>query len=133
MRYYMNITAHIHESELLGDYKDREFENILKSIKEYYHFDFLSYEAGVESWAILSNKNGKLCMIHDKLKLIFSNVRDFSFLSVKLIVLYFENYSDKVWSIDLTYLENNNNKLCWYTKEIDNTCFSTQELYYATI
>ena len=129
----MNITRYIHESELLGSYKDREFESILSNIKEYYHLDYLSYESGAEDWAILSNQSGKLCMIHAKLKLIFSNLIDFSFLPVKLTALYFENYSDKIWSINLTYLKNSNSKLCWHTKEIDNTCFSTQELYYATI
>ena len=63
----MNITKYV--------YKDEEFEYILNHIKHFYSLDYLSYESGVEDWAILSDKSGNICMIHAKLKLIFSNFK----------------------------------------------------------
>lgn len=130
----MDITKFILDAEDLGCYKnEEEFERILNDIKEFYHLEYLSYEPGVEDWAILSNGTGTVCMIHLKLKLMFSTLKDFSFLPVKLVTLHFEGYGDKIWSIDPAILKNNDSKLYWHTDDINANCFSTQDLFYATV
>lgn len=130
----MDITEYILDAEDLGGYKDGEFEHILDDIKEFYHLEYSSYEPGVEDWAILSNETGKMCMIHLKLKLMFSNLEDFSFLPIKLVILHFEEYGDEIWSIDPTHFgKNSDSKFFWHTDVIDIDCFSTQDLFYATV
>lgn len=129
----LDITEYVCKAEQLGHYKDNELKNVLNAIKKFYHLDHMIFEAGVENWAFVSNYNGVLCMIHTNLKLIFTNLPDLSFLDTEFITLHFENYSDKVWSIDLSVLKLQESRLHWHTNEIECNHFSTQELYYATV
>jgi hypothetical protein len=72
-------------------------------------------------------------LIHTKLKLIFTNIVDLPKFDTKIIVLNFENYSDKKWSIDLPSISHLNYVFDWHTKGINTSNFSTQELFYATV
>lgn len=127
----MDITNHIYIAKLNGSYVDNEFNDILNKIKLYCNMSHLSYESDCEEWAVLSDKQDRICMVHDKLKLIFSNIKDFPEF-VDMTVLYFEGYSDKIWSIDKNALEKLRPEFNWDTDIIDYNSFSTQDLYYAT-
>lgn len=127
----MDITNYIYQAKLNGGYTNNEFSEIIDKIRINCNMNYLFYESGCEDWAILSNGQDKLCMIHDKLKLMFSNTEDFPELS-DMIILHFENYDDKIWSIDKNALEKLRPEFCWHTDVIDYDSFSTQNLYYAT-
>lgn len=128
----MDITNHIYHAKINGGYIGNEFIKIIEKIILYCNMNNLSYESGCEDWAILSDGHGKLCMIHDKLKIMFSNVEDFPEFP-DMTVLNFESYGDKIWSIDKNALEKLRPEFYWSTDVIDYDSFSTQDLYYATV
>ncbi|MDE6501009.1 MAG: hypothetical protein K2L10_02885 [Ruminococcus sp.] len=122
----MDITDYIINSK---HYFGNEFNEILNYIRINYNMNYLNYESG-EDWATISDGQGKLFMVHAKIKIIFTNITDFSETFNDFNVLYFNEYSEKLWSIDINNLPP---EFCWHTKAIDRNSFSTQDLYYATI
>ena len=121
----MNITAYIINSKY---YCGNEFNKILNYIKINYDMNYINYESG-EDWAIISDGQGKLFMLHAKIKIMFTNVMDFPEKFHDVNVLYFNEYSENLWSIDINNLPS---EFCWSTNAIDCNFFSTQDLYYAT-
>ncbi len=128
----MDITNHIYQAKLNGSYTNNEFSEIIDKIRIHYNLNYLSYESGCEDWAMLSDGQNRLCMIHDKLKLMFTSINNFPELS-DMTILHFENYDDKIWSIDKNALKKLRPEFWWHTDVIDYDCFSTQDLYYATV
>ncbi len=127
----MDITNHIYQAKLNGSYTNNEFSKIIDKIRIYHNLNYLSYESGCEDWAMLSDGQNRLCMIHDKLKLMFTSINNFPEIS-DMTILHFDNYDDKIWSIDKNALEKLRPEFWWHTDVIDYDCFSTQDLYYAT-
>lgn len=130
---HMDITNYIYQAEKLGVFSSRELKNIIESLDQSICFDYHAYEPDVENWAVLSKKTGEICLIHTKLKLIFTNIIHFPKCDLDIIILNFENYSEKKWSIDLPSIDRLNYVFDWHTRSIDTSNFSTQELFYATV
>lgn len=121
----MDITDYVCNS---GRYTGNEFNEILNYIQTNYNMNYVDYESG-EDWAIISDGKGKLFMLHAKIKIMFTSVKDFPEKFHDMNVLYFNEYSEELWSIDTSNLPP---EFCWHTDAIDCNCFSTQDLYYAT-
>ncbi|MCM1508922.1 MAG: hypothetical protein NC177_17580 [Ruminococcus flavefaciens] len=121
----MDITGYIVTAE---SYSGNEFNEIINYIKVNYNIDYVSYESG-EEWAIISDGHGKMFMLHAKLKIMFTNEKNYPERLHDVYALYFSKYSEKLWSIRTDDLPPEFN---WHTKEIDCDFFSTQDLYYAT-
>ena len=122
----MDITDYIINSER---YSENEFNEILNYIKINYNMNHIDYESG-EDWATISDGQGKLFMLHAKIKIMFTSVKDFPEKFHDFNVLYFNEYSENLWSIDTNNLPP---EFCWHTEAIDRNSFSTQDLYYATV
>ena len=122
----MDITDYIINSKR---YCKNEFNEIINYIKIKYNMNYLDYESG-EDWATISDEQGKIFMVHAKIKIMFTSVKDFPEKFHDFNVLYFNEYSENLWSIDTNNLPP---EFCWYTEAIDRNSFSTQDLYYATI
>ena len=129
----MDITKYIIDAELISPYKENELKNTLNTICSLYNLDLLSYEPYVEDWAIIGDKKGTIVLIHTKIKLIFTNMEIPFQLPIQFKIIQFKKYNDKIWSIDLNVLRMSNSKFDWHTQQIDTSCFSTQDLYYATV
>ena len=121
----MDITGYIINSKC---YCGNEFNEILNYIQTNYDMNYINYESS-EDWAIISDGQGKLFMLHAKIKIMFTSVKDFLEKLHDVNVLYFNEYSEKLWSIDTKNLPQ---EFCWYTSAIDCDFFSTEDLYYAT-
>lgn len=129
----MDITNYICQAEKLGFFSSKELENLIESLDQTICFDYHAYEPNVENWAVLSKKTGEMCMIHTKLKLIFTNIVHFPKCNLEIVLLNFKKYSEKKWSIDIHSIDYLNNVFDWHTRVIDTSNFSTEELFYATV
>lgn len=121
----MDITGYIINS---GRYCENEFNEILNYIQTNYNMDYVNY-GDDEDWALISDRQDKLFMLHVKIKIMFTNVKDFPEKFHDFNILYFNEYSENLWSIDINNLPP---EFCWYTSAIDCDFFSTEDLYYAT-
>ncbi|MGN0691731.1 MAG: hypothetical protein ACI4K7_05240, partial [Oscillospiraceae bacterium] len=109
---------------------DHTFELIRRSFPE----GSLTRDDGAgENWFTFSNGEG-FCMIHAKIRMIFAEHMDLSFVT-DADVMQFEGYDSREFSLDPNRIEKLCPELGWGADRnaVDPDCFSMQELYYATI
>ena len=120
---------------------DDEFKELLVQIKAADSNLKLDWDDGAgEEWARFTNlADGIVCMINTKIGVVFiresyeyDNIRS---VVTSLEVVFTTDFCSNNWCIELDRLQNEVEEICWHTAPdvVDTTCFSLDDLYFATV